>query len=124
MYQAISDFSIRTPKGDVAIKAGQIVALPEDTIKALLKKGKIKGACIKWDTLSSIHLQIARQLATEGRNLRLHTPEIVGIENTLNEAWLDCLHGRATINDFREINRLWAETVRATSEKAKRATLF
>lgn len=83
-----------------------------------LKKKEEKTGSIKWDVLSKIHLNTARQLATEGQNLRLHTPEIAGIENSLNKTWLDCLHGRATIDDFRAINEQWAVAVRTANEKA------
>lgn len=116
MYQAVSDFSIRTPKGNVEVKAGQIVALPEDTIKALLKKGKIKGACIKWDSLSKVHLDTARSLATEGVNFRLSTPAITQAEDALNQTWLNCLRGRATLTDFEAINQKWAFAVRTANK--------
>lgn len=79
---------------------------------------------IRWDTLSHIHLQTARSLSADGVNFRLSTPAITEAEDALNEVWLACLKGRASIDDFKEINRLWADAVRATSEKAKRGRLF
>lgn len=76
---------------------------------------------IRWDTLSHIHLQTARQLATEGQNLRLQTPEIAGIENSLNETWHACLKGQASIDDFKAINEKWAVAIR-TANKAQLLT--
>lgn len=93
-------------------------------IKTLSGKYEGAKANIRWDTLSRIHLQTARQLAAEKVNFRLSSPEIVGIENSLNETWHSCLKGQATLDDFRAINEKWAETVRAVNEKAKRAALF
>lgn len=121
-YQTMVDFHITTGKGLLKIKTGQTIDLPEDKARGLIDRGKIKAVSLKWDALSRIHLSTARSLI--GVDFRVTSPAITEAESELNRVWLDCLHGRATIDDFKEINRLWAETVRAVNEKAKRVTLF
>ncbi len=75
---------------------------------------------MRWDTLSNTHLRTARSLAAEGINFRLSTPAITEAENKLNEVWLDCLHGRATLDDFEVVNQQWATAIKIANEKAKR----
>ena len=88
-------------------------------------KDKYKGLrLITWDTLSTIHLQTARVLAKEGLNLRLQTPEIKATEDKLNEIWLVCLKGTATLDDFKDINRQWAEVIRQADSRSKKERLF
>lgn len=53
---------------------------------------------IRWDTLSHIHLSTARGLV--GVDFRVTSPAITQAEAELNKVWLDCLHGRATVDDF------------------------
>lgn len=87
------------------------------------KKASVPEA-IRWDVLSKIHLSTARRLVAEGVNFRLSTPAITEVEDALNQTWLDCLHGKATIDNFQVINEQWADAVRAANERSKRATLF
>lgn len=73
---------------------------------------KQKKANIRWDTLSHIHLQTARQLAGEGISFKTASPAITGAERELNRIWLACLHGEAIIDDFKAINEKWAVAIR------------
>lgn len=87
------------------------------------KKVKVSEV-IRWDTLSAIHLQTTRQLAAEGINFRLSTPTITQAEDSLNEIWFNCLHGRATLDDFRAINQKWADLIRDANRKSQKTTLL
>lgn len=119
-YEAVLDFTVRTPRGDIAVKSGQVMEILEDKAKPLI--GKIRCLGIKWDALSRIHLSTARGLV--GVDFRVTSPAITQAEDALNKTWIDCLHGRAALTDFEAVNRLWADAVRAVNEKAKRVRLF
>jgi len=123
-FQVLKNFTVNTPQGEKILQAGDIIALSEDKAKALVDKGKIEAVSIKWNTLSSIHLQTARELAEAGQNLRLYSQEIAAIENRLNETWLDCLHGEATLDDFNAINQLWANAIRAAGKQVNSLCAF
>lgn len=123
-YTAVSDFSIKGGKGDIAIKSGQTIDLPEDRAKTLIDRGKIKAISVKWDVLSKIHLSTARTLSAEGVNFRLSTPAIVQAEDALNEIWHACLKGQANIDDFKGVNEQWASAIREANKKSQKTTLF
>jgi hypothetical protein len=122
IYEATRDFHILTGKGVIKIRAGQTVNIPEGKARTL--EGKIRKVDIKWDTLSAIHLTTARSIAAEGVNFRLSTPAITQAEDALNNTWRLCLKGQATLDDFKSINQIWADAVKAANEKAKKVRLF
>lgn len=111
-YQTMVDFHITTGKGLLKINSGQTIDLPEDKARGLIDRGKIKAVSIKWDTLSHTHLQTARSLAGAGISFKTASPAITGAERELNRIWLACLHGEATIDDFKAINEQWAVAIR------------
>lgn len=123
-YTAVSDFTVKGSKGDIAVKAGQALDLPVDKARGLIDRGKIKAISLKWDALSHIHLQVARSLAADKIDFRLSSREIAEAENSLNEIWHTCLKGQASLDDFQAINEKWAGAVRAANKKSKRTTLF
>lgn len=118
-YTSVSDFTVKGSKGDITIKAGQTLDLPADKARGLIDRGKVKAVSLKWDALSSIHLQVAQRLAADKIDFRLSSREIAEAENALNEVWLACLHGKATLDDFKAINELWANAIRAVNERGK-----
>ncbi len=124
-FQVLKNFTVNTPQGERILQAGQIISLLKDKAKPLVEQNKLKALqSLTWETLARIHIGTGKELAREGLNLRLQTPEIGAIENSLNETWLDCLHGQATLDDFRAVNQQWATAIKIANEKAKKVGLL
>lgn len=88
--------------------------------QALLEKYRGKAEHtppIPFDTLKTIYLEAFNRIGWQsGLMVR---PEVIQAEDRLNEVWLECMEGQATIEKFKATLKEWEGIISGAIKEAK-----
>ena len=102
--------------GRIRYKCLALIEPPKDKVLPLLEvikrnKGAVieylkpKNTSIPYEVLRDLYLAAFNRTGwTQGLMAR---PEVTQAEDRLNQIWLDCMEGRATLDDFKAILKRW-----------------
>ena len=112
-YQIIEPFRVKTLKGEIELKAGQTIILPEDKATLLLEQGRIRPVSqnipIPFDTLKNLYMDTFNRVGWAMGLLA--RPGVIQAEGRLNQVWLDCMEGKASFEDFKTTLTEWEGVV-------------
>lgn len=103
-------------RGQIRYKCLILIEPPKDKVLPLLdtlKRNretvigylKPKNTPIPHDTLKTLYMEAFNRIGwTQGLMAR---PEVIQAEDRLNEAWLECMEGKAALDDFKRTLAEW-----------------